>query len=184
MLVANVATSAGFWLLRSVQVRSQIARPPAHCLQDGHRGHTSPLDIVDIVDIVDTPRHPPVDTKCGEDGGGDVPPPRDHDGSLRGGVQQQQQRRALPGDAAAAGEAQQEHEAEVQVSTVQHSTVQYRLCTVQYRSIGIMDDFSGIVTNMIGSLQEVQVDIVVSIQQFLIMSLNISVKRRSHGQEN
>ena len=54
MLVANVATSAGFWLLRSVQVRSQIARPPVHCLQDGHRGHTSPLDIVDIVDIVDT----------------------------------------------------------------------------------------------------------------------------------
>ena len=68
--------------------------------------------------------------------------------------------------------------------SVQYSTVQYRLCTVQYRSIGIMDDFSGIVTNMIGSLQEVQVDIVVSIQQFLIMSLNISVKRRSHGQEN
>merc|ERR1712241_93752 len=26
----------------------------------------------------------------------------------------------------------------------------------KYRSIGIMDDFSGIVTNMIGSLQEVQ----------------------------
>ena len=47
-----------------------------------------------------------------------------------------------------------------------------------------MDDFSGIVTNMIGSLQEVQVDIVVSVQQFLIMSSNISVKRRSHGQEN
>ena len=69
--------------------------------------------------------------------------------------------------------------------SVQYSTVQYRLfCTVQYRSIGIMDDFSGIVTNMIGSLQEVQVDIVVSIQQFLIMSLNISVQRRSHGQEN
>ena len=44
--------------------------------------------------------------------------------------------------------------------SVQYSTVQYRLCTVQYRSIGIMDDFSGIVTNMIGSLQEVQVDIV------------------------
>ena len=68
--------------------------------------------------------------------------------------------------------------------SVQYSTVQYRLCTVQYRSIGIMDDFSGIVTNMIGSLQEVQVDTVVSIQQFLIMSLNISVQRRSHGQEN
>ena len=68
--------------------------------------------------------------------------------------------------------------------SVQYSTVQYRLCTVQYRSIGIMDDFSGIVTNMIGSLQEVQVDIVVSIQQFLIMSLNILVQRRSHGQEN
>ena len=28
----------------------------------------------------------------------------------------------------------------------------------KYRSIGIMDDFSNIVTNMIGSLQEVQVD--------------------------
>ena len=68
--------------------------------------------------------------------------------------------------------------------SVQYSTAQYRLCTVQYRSIGIMDDFSGIVTNMIGSLQEVQVDIVVSVQQFLIMSSNISVKRRSHGQEN
>ena len=44
--------------------------------------------------------------------------------------------------------------------SVQYSTAQYRFCTVQYRSIGIMDDFSGIVTNMIGSLQEVQVDIV------------------------
>ena len=125
VLLANVATSAGFWLLRCVQVRSQISRPPAHCLQDGRRGHTNPPDTVDTLDIVDTPRHPPVDTKCGEDGGGDVPPPRDHDSSLRGGLQQQH--RALPGDAAAAGEAQQEHEAEVQVSTVQHSTgsVQY-----------------------------------------------------------
>ena len=51
----------------------------------------------------------------------------------------------------------------------------------KYRSIGIMDDFSHIVNNMIGSLQEVQVSTYIS---HLDENIFLSVKRRGYGTKN